>query len=172
MDYIEKLHEEGRILLRLMDQPTIGRLSHYECPSWVNEFTSLMSDGLSITLVTPGTKIKCDKNVGYIIDTEAIPNNRKNIKLEGVVGLFVSKGANISQLLRKMYVVKRLLKHMTNTDYPIYLYDESGSLELVNLTIEQENDIIYSLGSNVITCWPEEKDKPEYIPIDFKQKEI
>ena len=50
MDDIETLYNEGKLLVRAMDQPlsrTSEQGNYYECDSWINEFSSLMEKGLS-----------------------------------------------------------------------------------------------------------------------------
>ena len=220
MDEVERIYNEGKLLMRAMDQPTLKKGMYYECYTWVEEFYSLMNSelsSLSTTLVVPGVGVRNYKNIGFLINSDMaecfhiakrdsgscgdvingdfhankpdfntiaelanyIKENSDivmnevnvNVKLEGVVGLFINKCMKSYYLLKKIYVAKRMIKYMTGIDYPIYLYDWNlGKLELIDLTKEQEDDLIFSLGSNQIYYWPDDLDEPEFIPIDFSQK--
>lgn len=222
MDEVERLYNEGKLLIRAMDLPTprtksIG--SFFECQTWVDEFDFLMRDelsSLSTTLIIPNVGVRTYKNVGFLInsnlaecfhitkedsgsagsirdntfhanppdfktieelasyikDNNAIVMNEVNInvKLDGVVGLFINKCEKSRVLLMRMMVVKKMLYAFTGKDYPIYLYDwQIGKLDRIDLTLEQEEDIIASLPANKVMIWPDEEDKPIYIPITTEQ---
>ena len=76
MEEVEILYNEGKLLVRAMDQPTIlskDGTKYYECNEWVNEFDSLMHEGLdslSTTLIIPGIGVRNYKNVGYLINSD------------------------------------------------------------------------------------------------------
>ena len=109
----------------------------------------------------------------YIKENNDIVMNEVNVnvKLEGVVGLFINKCAASNYLLKKIYIAKRMIKHMTGIDYPIYLYDWNlGKLELIDLSKEQEEELIASLDIDQIQYWPEDLDEAELIPIDSLEK--
>ena len=219
MDDVERIYNEGKLLVRAMDQPGLRRNQmgyYYECQSWTDEFISLMNDGLfslSTTLIIPNVGILTYKNIGFLINSdwaecyhiaksdsgssgsvlngdfrankadyetiEELANYIKtsndkmmnevnvNVKLDGVVGLFINKSNNMDYLLDKIYVAKILLKAITGIDYSIYCYDWSiGKLDLIELSKEKEEMIINSLKGNQIKCWPDDDDKPFYIPIE------
>lgn len=222
MDDVEKIYNEGKLLVRAMDQPE-ARINqkgkYYECHSWVDEFYSLMNGGLyslSTTLVVLNVGVKTYKNIGFLINSDWADcfhiaksdsgscgniqdgdfqankadfntleelynhikfNNDKsmnevniNVKLDGVVGLFINKCTNMEYLLGKIYVIKTLLKAMTGIDYPIYSYDWNiGKMELIELSKEKEDMIINNLKGNQIYCWPDDVDSPFFIPIESSQ---
>ena len=219
MDEVIKLYNEGKLLERAMDQPNV-RLDqngkYYECDTWVNEFYSLIHDGLnslSTTLVVPDVGVKNYKNIGFlinadladcfhiaksdsgscgrVIDSNFMANKKDfntinelanyisqtkdtimnevnaNVKLEGVVGLFINKCTISNILLKKIYVIKKLLENMVGIEYPIYIYDWNiGKLDLVELSKEQEEELISNLESDRIFCWPDDCDEPFYISIE------
>ena len=218
MNNVEELYNEGKLLVRAMDQPTIrikNGMKYYECQTWIDEFYLLMNDGLfslSTTLIIPNIGVKNYKNVGFLINADLADcfhiakedsgscgsvrdndfhankpdfktigelanyiklNNATvmnevnvNIKLDAVVGLFINKCEIVNKLLKKIYVVKKILEHMTGIDYPIYLYDwNNGKIEKIELTKEQEEDLIENLDSRQIYYWPDEE-KPCLIQIE------
>lgn len=108
----------------------------------------------------------------YIKVNNAIVMNEVNVnvKIDGVVGLFINKCEKSASLLMRIFVVKKMLYAFTGIDYPIYLYDwQDGKLDKIDLTLEQEEDIIASLPANKIMIWPDEEDKPIYVPIESEQ---
>ena len=222
MDEVERLYNEGKLLIRAMDQPTPRikkEISYYECRTWVDEFDSLMKEGLgslSTTLIVPNVGVRTYKNIGflvnsdlancfhiakedsgsagsyndgtflanppdyktinelkdYIIKNNAITMNEVNInvKLDGVVGLFINKCEKTPYLLMKILIVKKTLQALTGIDYPIYLYDWlNGKLNRIDLTKEQEEDIIVNLKANRVMIWPDSIDEPVYIPLESEQ---
>lgn len=76
MDDVENIYNEGKLLIRAMDQPRIGingQDKYYECESWINEFCGLMKDGLSslsTTLIMPNVGVRTYKNVGFLINSD------------------------------------------------------------------------------------------------------
>ena len=219
MDNVEKLYNDGKLLIRSMDQPILKREKIYECQTWIDEFNYLMNDGLfslSTTLIIPNVGVKNYKNIGFLIDsnfadcfhiaksdsgssgnvkdgdfkankkdyntlvelanyiknTNATTMNEVNVnvKLDGIVGLYINKCTISNLLLKKIYIVKSVLKYMTGIDYPIYLYDWNiGKIELIDLTKEDEENLIGSLESNQIYYWPDDIDKPELITISSEK---
>ena len=193
MEDVEKLYKEDKLLVRAMDYPSViggkdnGR---FECQPWVDEFYSLIHDGLdslSTTLIIPGVGVRNHKNVGYLINSsltdctnisdlaEYIKENDAteanevdiNVKLDGVVGLYINKCEHVNWLLKKIFVIKKMLKVLTGIDYPIFLYNFiKGELERIDLSKDQEAEIIDSLEANQIYYWPEESKEPMYISIE------
>ena len=89
-----------------------------------------------------------------------------NVKLDGVVGLYINKCEISSKLLKKAYVAKKMIENYVGVSYPIYLYDWNiGKLELIDLNKEVEDELISNLDSDTIYCWPDECDKAFLIPI-------
>lgn len=219
MDEVERIYNEGKLLMRAMDQPgvTVGQNGKfYECESWVNEFDFLMNDGLnslSTTLIVPGVGVKNYKNIGFLINSDMadcfhiaksdsgscgsmiegdfmanksdfdrvieLANYIKqtnatvmnevnvNIKIDAVVGLFINKCTISDKLLKKIYVVKKMLENVVGIDYPIYLYDwDIGKLDRIDLTKEQEEELISGLASKTISCWPDSVDEPFFVSIE------
>ena len=76
MEDVETIYNEGKLLVRAMDQPEsrVSEDNHfYECYSWINEFSSLMKDGLSslsTTLIVPNVGVRTYKNVGFLINSD------------------------------------------------------------------------------------------------------
>lgn len=197
MDIVEKIYDDGKLLLRTMDHPRLMGEKYYECKTWVDEFNRLKSSGidsLSTTLVVPGVGVRTYKNIGYLINSDWVKNKASDfdvlaryiksrratavnevnvdVNLDGVVGLFINKGSITDQLLKHIYVIKRLLRQMVDVDYPIYLYDwRIGKLELLDLSKEQEEELISKLASNQISYWLDNSDKPVLISIDLPEKE-
>lgn len=105
----------------------------------------------------------------YIKENNAITMNEVNVnvKLDGIVGLFINK-CNISNiLLKRVYVAKKIIEKLSGISYPIYLYDwMNGKLEEIELSKEQEEELISNLETDIIYCWPENDDEPFYIPIE------
>ena len=72
MNYVERIYNEGKLLVRAMDQPTITIDSgnkQYECQSWINEFSNLMNKGLfslSTTLIIPNVGVRTYKSMGFL----------------------------------------------------------------------------------------------------------
>ena len=105
----------------------------------------------------------------YITRTKDPRMNEVNInaKIDAVVGLFINKCTISNELLKDIYVVKKMIQYLSGIDYPIYLYDQlSGKLEYIDLTKEQENILISSLSGNQILCWPDSAMEAEFIPIE------
>lgn len=219
MEDVEKLYKEDKLLVRAMDYPSViggkdnGR---FECQPWVDEFYSLMHDGidsLSTTLIVPGVGVRNYKNVGFLINSDladcfhiskidsnscgsyrhgdfqaskkdyshiselaeyikendATEMNEVNIntKIDAVLGLYINKCEHANWLLKNIYVIKKMLKALTGIDYPIFMYDFlKGELERIDLSKEQEDEIISGLEANQIFCWPEDAKEPMYIPIE------
>jgi len=218
MDDVEKIYEEGKLLVRAMDRPSLrigNDGNYYECESWINEFDNLMNDGLfslSTTLIVPKVGVRTYKNIGflvnsdwvdclhiaksdsassgnildgdfsankadfnsiddllnYIIQSKDTRMNEVNInaKLNAVVGLFINKCNISNELLKDIYVINKMIQYLVGVDYQIYLYDQlNGKIDLINLTKEQEENLISSLGGNEILCWPDSMMEAEFIPI-------
>lgn len=219
MDEVERLYSENKLLVRAMDQPTLRekkQVKYYECQTWVDEFDSLMKEGLdslSTTLIIPNIGVMNYKNIGFLVNSDLadcfrinksdsgssgsiikgdfqsnksdfnklselanyiiLHNNTTmnevnvNIKLEAVVGLFVNKCMTFDRLLKKLYVVKKMLENITGIDYPIYSYDSLyGKIELVDLSKEMEEEIIDSLDTKEVCYWLEDSDEPNFMLIE------
>ena len=90
-----------------------------------------------------------------------------NVKLDAIKGLFINKCIISSNLLKKIFVVRKMLENLVGVVYPIYLYDwNSGKLDLIDITTEMEDEIISSLDSDEIICWPDDVLKPYFISIE------
>ncbi len=92
-----------------------------------------------------------------------------NVKLDGIVGLFINKCTISRTLLKKIYIVRELLKSITGIEYPIYLYDWTlGKFEKIEITNELAEELVNGLDCQTIMCWPDRLDKPEYISLSPK----
>ena len=76
MDNVEKIYNEGKLLIRAMDQPNLVKKtngSYYDTQTWSNEFYALISEGmysLSTTLIVPGVGVSTYKNIGFLINSD------------------------------------------------------------------------------------------------------
>lgn len=96
-----------------------------------------------------------------------------NVKLDGIIGLFINDCGISYKLLQKIYVVKTMLKHLTGIDYPIYKYDwNNGKLDRIDLTYDMEETIINDLEANQIFFWPDNIEEPYFINIESSQKQM
>ena len=73
---VEKIYNEGKLLVRAMNFPQISRVHSelvYDCSTWANEFSMLMDGNLnsaSSTLIIPGVGVSTYKNIGFLIDSD------------------------------------------------------------------------------------------------------
>ncbi len=105
----------------------------------------------------------------YIKDNDATEMNEVNVnaKIDAVVGLFINKCQHSKFLLQAIYPVKCALKELTGVDYPIYVYDFlNGKLESIELSKEEEDELINSLGAREVSCWLDSQNKLVCIPIE------
>ena len=222
MDEVEKTYQEGKLLVRAMDQPMLRKIDdnkYYECQTWVDEFTYLMNDGLyslSTTLIVSNVGVKTYKNIGFLVNSDLadcfhitkgdsgsngnikdgdffankadftsilelaqyIKENNVttmnevniNVKLDAIIGLFINKCMASHELLKNIFVVNNMLKNLTGIEYPIYLYDFNiGKMEKIDLSKEQEDELVSSLASDKIFCWPDGFDNPYFVPIEVSK---
>jgi len=116
-----------------------------------------------------------DELATYIKNNKATDMNEVNInvKLDGIVGLFINKCLRIEKLLKRIYVVKIMLREITGIDYPIYIYDlDIGSLNKVELSIQDEEELINSLECDKVLFWPDTSSTPSYIDLSPSKKVI
>lgn len=84
-----------------------------------------------------------------------------NTTIDSVVGLFISECPAQDKLLQRTYIAKRCLKSMMGIDYPIYSYNfQEGKLNRIELTPENEQQVIESLKTTQIYYWPDEYSDP------------
>lgn len=105
----------------------------------------------------------------YIEDNNSTIMNEVNIvsTIDSVVGLFINKCERQEYLLSFAIIIKKMLQHMLDIEYPIYLYDAKyGSIEKINLTTEIQNNIISHLKTKNIFYWPDEYNEPAFANID------
>ena len=104
----------------------------------------------------------------YIRETKETTMNEVNVnvKLDGIVGLFINKCTISDTLLKKIYIVRVLLKSLTGIIYPTYLYDWTlGKLEKIEITDELAEELANELDCQTVMCWPDRYDNPEYISL-------
>lgn len=104
-----------------------------------------------------------DELASYIKENNATDLNEININadISSVVGLFINKCSRVDELLQRIYVIKKCLKEITEIDYPIYLYDSNnGTLEKIELTYQEEQEIIDNLQTADIYYWPDSYNEP------------
>lgn len=99
----------------------------------------------------------------YIIKNNSIDLNEVNINasIDSIVGLFFVECPNQEKLLQMIYLAKRCIKSMTGIDFPIYSYNaKEGKISKVELSQEEEQQLIDSLRTTKILYWPDEYDEP------------
>ena len=99
----------------------------------------------------------------HIKDNNDVNMNEVNIKtsIESVVGLFINECPGQDRLLQMIYIVKKCLFKLTDIDYPIYLYNtKEGKLKELELSLENEQQIINTLQTRQIFYWPDEYSEP------------
>ena len=99
----------------------------------------------------------------YIKNNKDTNMNEVNIKtsLDSVVGLFINECPAQDRLLQMILVVKKCLESLTNIDYPIYLYNaKRGSIKKIELSFENEGQILNTLKITQIFYWPDEYSEP------------
>ena len=107
--------------------------------------------------------------VQYIKEHNSRTMNEINIvtNIDSVVGLVANKCEHQMNVLSKIYVIQKFLKHMLNIEYPIYLYDANiGALTKVNIDEVLEEEIISNLKTKNIFYWPDNYDEPVLTNID------
>jgi len=105
----------------------------------------------------------------YIEENNSTVMNEVNVvaSIDSVVGLFINKCGQQQHLLSQALVVQKVLQHMLNIEYPIYLYDPRyGNIEKIELTIELQEEIISNLRTKNIFYWPDDYDKPVFESLD------
>ena len=76
MNNVERIYNEGKLLVRAMDWPQVQKGPNgleYNCSVWANEFCMLMDGKLtsaSSTLIIPGVGVSTYKNIGFLIDSD------------------------------------------------------------------------------------------------------
>lgn len=219
MDEVKEIYNNGKLLLRAMDQPIIKKskdIKYYDCSTWVDEFTYLKNEGLfslSTTLIIPEVGVKTYKNIGFLIDASRAYchhiakedsgscgnyqlgdfmankpdfyriedlasyvklNNATvmnevnvNVKLDAIKGLVINKCNSSFDLLKRIFIVRKMLENLVGVIYPVYLYDwNNGKLDLIDISKEIEDEIIDSLDCDIIRCWPDDVFKPYFISIE------
>lgn len=64
-------------------------------------------------------------------------------------------------LLQIIFVVKKCLWNLTKVDYPTYLYNaKEGTLKKIELSFENERQIIDALKTTQIFYWPDKYSEP------------
>lgn len=97
----------------------------------------------------------------YIKNNNVSDMNEVNIKtsIDSVVGLVINECVMQDRLLKMIYVIKRFLNSMVGIDYPIYSYDlKNGKLNKIELSLDDELQIIESLKTTEIFYWPDSYD--------------
>jgi hypothetical protein len=105
----------------------------------------------------------------YVKDNNATEMNEVNVNasIDSVVGLFINKCQYSNYLLKNIYAVKYMLKKFTGIDYPIYLYDFlNGKLELIDLTKEEEEELMSTSEASYISYWPDSLNEGVFEPIE------
>ena len=76
MDKIERIYNDGKVLVRAMDFPQLQRGNNgleYDCTTWANEFCMLMNGSLtsaSSTLIIPNIGVPTYKNIGFLVNSD------------------------------------------------------------------------------------------------------
>ena len=99
----------------------------------------------------------------YIIENNSTGINEVNINtsIDSVVGLFINECSNQEKLLEMIYLAKRCIKSITGIDFPIFLYNVlEGKISEIELSYEDEQQIINSLKTSQILYWPDEYNNP------------
>ena len=104
-----------------------------------------------------------DQLANYIKNNNDTNMNEVNINtsINSVVGLFINECPEQYRLLQMIFIVKKCLFNLTNIDYPIYLYNaQKGNIKKIELSFEDEQEIINTLKTTQIFYWPDEYNEP------------
>lgn len=92
-----------------------------------------------------------------------------NANIDSVVGLYINKCDKVDRLIQMIYIIKKVLKDVTNNDYPIYLYDsDKGKIKKLDISYNEEMEIINNMTTSNVYYWPDNYAEP--IEYDINDK--